>query len=166
MWQQGYESWAMHEHACRARCRCRHHELAASPPWPRRRTSPPACLAGLHPQGAIGIACRTDDAASRKLLAALNHEETRVAIVCERAFLTALDGSCRTPIAGAPRDGALCVCLCVRVCVYGCVCGGGKGRMDKGGRGSADRGRGGHSVAGQAGHMVGLANTGVGGLRE
>ncbi len=51
-------------------------------------------------QGAIGIACRTDDDASRKLLAALNHEETRVAVVCERAFLSALDGSCRTPIAG------------------------------------------------------------------
>lgn len=51
-------------------------------------------------QGAIGIACRTDDDASLKLLAALNHEETRIAVVCERAFLTALDGSCRTPIAG------------------------------------------------------------------
>jgi hydroxymethylbilane synthase len=35
----------------------------------------------------------------------LNHEETRLAISCERAFLTTLDGSCRTPIAGyASRD--------------------------------------------------------------
>lgn len=58
-------------------------------------------------QGAIGIACRTDDDASRKLLAALNHEETRVAVVCERAFLSALDGSCRTPIAGeSMREGS------------------------------------------------------------
>lgn len=36
-------------------------------------------------------------------LAALNHEETRLAVVCERAFLAALDGSCRTPIAGWAR---------------------------------------------------------------
>ena len=35
-----------------------------------------------------------------KYLASLNHEETRLAVVCERAFLTTLDGSCRTPIAG------------------------------------------------------------------
>jgi hydroxymethylbilane synthase len=51
-------------------------------------------------QGAIGIACRQGDAPIERYLAALNHEETRIAIVCERAFLTALDGSCRTPIAG------------------------------------------------------------------
>jgi hydroxymethylbilane synthase len=51
-------------------------------------------------QGAIGIACRDGDAPMQKYLAGLNHEETRIAIVCERAFLTALDGSCRTPIAG------------------------------------------------------------------
>ena len=56
-------------------------------------------------QGAIGIACREDDGAARKLLGALNHEDTRLAVVCERAFLAALDGSCRTPIAGlAQRD--------------------------------------------------------------
>mmetsp|Transcript_16483 Transcript_16483/g.41833 ORF Transcript_16483/g.41833 Transcript_16483/m.41833 type:complete len:376 (-) Transcript_16483:206-1333(-) len=51
-------------------------------------------------QGAIGIACRTGDDASAKFLAGLNHEPTRLAVVCERAFLMALDGSCRTPIAG------------------------------------------------------------------
>ena len=51
-------------------------------------------------QGAIGIACRDGDAPMQKYLAGLNPEETRIAIVCERSFLTALDGSCRTPIAG------------------------------------------------------------------
>jgi len=56
-------------------------------------------------QGAIGIACRSGDDASRALLAALNHEDTRVAVVTERAFLAALDGSCRTPIAGYARRG-------------------------------------------------------------
>lgn len=33
-------------------------------------------------------------------LGSLNHEETRFAVACERAFLETLDGSCRTPIAG------------------------------------------------------------------
>ncbi|GAB2232966.1 hypothetical protein Droror1_Dr00002179 [Drosera rotundifolia] len=51
-------------------------------------------------QGAIGIACRSDDDKMATYLASLNHEETRLAIACERAFLQALDGSCRTPIAG------------------------------------------------------------------
>ncbi|KAE8670090.1 Porphobilinogen deaminase [Hibiscus syriacus] len=38
-------------------------------------------------------------------LASLNHEETRLAVACERAFLETLDGSCRTPIAGyASKD--------------------------------------------------------------
>jgi len=56
-------------------------------------------------QGAIGIACRTNDEPSQKFLAKLNHEDTRVAVVTERAFLAALDGSCRTPIAGYCRRG-------------------------------------------------------------
>lgn len=56
-----------------------------------------------HPQGAIGIARREDDASAAKYLSVLNHEETRLAVVAERAFLTALDGSCRTPIAGYAR---------------------------------------------------------------
>lgn len=51
-------------------------------------------------QGAIGIACRTEDEPAAKYLSKLNHEDTRVAVVTERAFLAALDGSCRTPIAG------------------------------------------------------------------
>jgi len=55
-------------------------------------------------QGAIGIACRTGDEQQEKYLAALNHEDTRIAVVTERAFLTALDGSCRTPIAGYARN--------------------------------------------------------------
>mmetsp|Transcript_39763 Transcript_39763/g.55214 ORF Transcript_39763/g.55214 Transcript_39763/m.55214 type:complete len:381 (-) Transcript_39763:274-1416(-) len=50
-------------------------------------------------QGAIGIACREGDVEQEKYLAALNHEDTRIAVGCERALLEALDGSCRTPIA-------------------------------------------------------------------
>ncbi|KAK9058095.1 hypothetical protein SSX86_022935 [Deinandra increscens subsp. villosa] len=56
-------------------------------------------------QGAIGIACRSDDDKMANYIANLNHEETRLAVACERAFLLTLDGSCRTPIAGyACRD--------------------------------------------------------------
>ncbi|XP_020243843.1 LOW QUALITY PROTEIN: porphobilinogen deaminase, chloroplastic-like [Asparagus officinalis] len=51
-------------------------------------------------QGAIGIACRTNDDKMVNYINSLNHEETRLAVACERAFLTTLDGSCRTPIAG------------------------------------------------------------------
>ena len=57
-------------------------------------------------QGAIGIARRDDDDATAKYLSGLNHEETRLAVVAERAFLSALDGSCRTPIAGYARKNA------------------------------------------------------------
>ena len=51
-------------------------------------------------QGIIAIESRTDDAATRNLLAAINHVDSMTALVTERAFLTVLDGSCRTPIAG------------------------------------------------------------------
>jgi hydroxymethylbilane synthase len=51
-------------------------------------------------QGAIGIEARANDARTRELLARINHEDTFVALSCERAFLAELDGSCKTPIAG------------------------------------------------------------------
>lgn len=54
-------------------------------------------------QGAIGIQCRSDDEKSLKYLAGLNHAPTKTAVDCERAFLAALDGNCRTPIAGQAR---------------------------------------------------------------
>jgi hydroxymethylbilane synthase len=50
-------------------------------------------------QGAIGIENRADDPSVLELLAEINHERTMVRITAERAFLGALDGSCRTPIA-------------------------------------------------------------------
>ena len=51
-------------------------------------------------QGAIGIEIRDDDEATRELLAAINHRQSEIAVACERAFLKALDGSCRSPLAG------------------------------------------------------------------
>jgi len=60
-------------------------------------------------QGAIGIQCRSDDERSLKYINALNHEETKICVDCERAFLEALDGNCKTPIAGQARvvDGRI-----------------------------------------------------------
>lgn len=51
-------------------------------------------------QGAIGLETRADDDRMRSLLAPLNHQDTAVCVAAERGFLAALDGSCRTPIAG------------------------------------------------------------------
>lgn len=51
-------------------------------------------------QGAICIEARVGDERILDLLAPIDHGETHSALNCERAFLGALDGSCRTPIAG------------------------------------------------------------------
>lgn len=51
-------------------------------------------------QGAIAITIRTDDEATRRHLQPVLDEATGHAVTAERAFLTVLDGSCRTPIAG------------------------------------------------------------------
>lgn len=51
-------------------------------------------------QGAIGIETRGDDNRTRQFVAPINHAPTFVAVACERAFLSALDGSCKTPLAG------------------------------------------------------------------
>jgi hydroxymethylbilane synthase len=48
-------------------------------------------------QGALAIESRADDVA--KLLAPLEHAETRIAVTAERAFLRRVGGSCRTPLA-------------------------------------------------------------------
>jgi hydroxymethylbilane synthase len=50
-------------------------------------------------QGAIGVTCRADDEATQDALAPILDDQTAAALAAERAFLRALDGSCRTPIA-------------------------------------------------------------------
>ena len=54
-------------------------------------------------QGAIGIEIRETDTDAREIATLLNHKPTELALDCERAFQAALDGSCRTPIAGLAR---------------------------------------------------------------
>ena len=51
-------------------------------------------------QGAICIESRIGDGDAGKMLVAIHDVPTGQALACERAFLAALDGSCRTPIAG------------------------------------------------------------------
>jgi hydroxymethylbilane synthase len=50
-------------------------------------------------QGAICVEGRIGDQRILDLIEPLRHEQTEVALACERAFLATLDGSCRTPIA-------------------------------------------------------------------
>lgn len=54
-------------------------------------------------QGAICVEQRSGDHRISAMLAPIDHADTRSALACERAFLAALDGSCRTPIAGLAR---------------------------------------------------------------
>ncbi len=55
----------------------------------------PACA-----QGAIGVERRVGDGRVAAMLAAIHHGPTGLRLAAERAFLTRLDGSCETPIAG------------------------------------------------------------------
>jgi hydroxymethylbilane synthase len=51
-------------------------------------------------QGIIAVEARADDVRTRTLLERINAPDDATALAAERAFLTVLDGSCRTPIAG------------------------------------------------------------------
>ena len=54
-------------------------------------------------QGAIGIECRTDDAATAELVKAINHADTFHTVLAERAYCRALGGTCHSPVAALAR---------------------------------------------------------------
>lgn len=57
-------------------------------------------------QGALAVECREGDAALRRLLASLDHADTRRAVTAERQLLHALGGGCSVPVgATATCDG-------------------------------------------------------------
>jgi hydroxymethylbilane synthase len=57
-------------------------------------------------QGALAIECRSDDDATRELLARIEHRASRTAVDAERAFLAQLGGDCDLPAgAYATTDG-------------------------------------------------------------
>lgn len=61
-------------------------------------------------QGALGLECRADDAATLAAIAALDHRDTHQSVVAERAMLRALAGGCLAPVAAWGRvesDGPL-----------------------------------------------------------
>ena len=50
-------------------------------------------------QGAVGIECRTEDTATRELLAPLHNTDTASCVIAERAVNRHLQGGCQVPIA-------------------------------------------------------------------
>jgi hydroxymethylbilane synthase len=60
-------------------------------------------------QGALGLECRADDAATLTLLSALNDAGAAAAVRAERALLLALGGGCQVPLGalGRVEDGQL-----------------------------------------------------------
>lgn len=67
------------------------------------RLGPPRFLPAVG-QGALGIECRADDAATAGLLAGLDHAETRRAVIAERTALAELEGGCVVPLGAWGRD--------------------------------------------------------------
>lgn len=51
-------------------------------------------------QGAIGVECRSDDAAVNELLAILHHADSAICVSAERALNARLQGGCQVPIGG------------------------------------------------------------------
>lgn len=50
-------------------------------------------------QGSVAVECRDNDVATQKLLAAIDHSESRRAVEAERAFLAELGAGCSLPVA-------------------------------------------------------------------
>jgi hydroxymethylbilane synthase len=71
----------------------------------------PAIMLPAVGQGALALECRAGDDGLRALLRPLDDPDTALCVGAERAMLAALDGSCRTPIAGlaAIADGRLAI---------------------------------------------------------
>jgi hydroxymethylbilane synthase len=74
-----------------------------------QRLEPPAILPAVG-QGALGIECRADDEATRRLLTLLDDPDAHRAVVAERRALAELEGGCMIPMAAWGRtatDGRL-----------------------------------------------------------
>lgn len=63
----------------------------------------PVAMPPAAGQGALAVTARADDAEIRGVLERLEHKAGAIETAAERAFLAALDGSCRTPIAAHAR---------------------------------------------------------------
>jgi hydroxymethylbilane synthase len=73
--------------------------------WVRERFSADV-LCPAPGQGALAIECRAANDRTRKVLASLDHAESRFAVTAERVALAALGGGCQVPIgAYCRREG-------------------------------------------------------------
>jgi hydroxymethylbilane synthase len=68
-----------------------------------QRLGPPEFLPAVG-QGALGVECRSEDGATRALLAPLDDPATRRAVQAERRALAELGGGCLVPLAAWARD--------------------------------------------------------------
>jgi hydroxymethylbilane synthase len=81
--------------------------------WTDRITeflSPEVCLPAIG-QGALGVEGRQGDATGTAAAAAVDHRETHVAVVAERAFLRRLTGGCQVPFAAYAEVKGDCILL-------------------------------------------------------
>lgn len=78
------------------------------------RITPAVCLPAIG-QGVLAVECRSDDARTRGLLAALEHAPTRARITAERAVNATLHGSCQSPVAAHAVDAGGELSLTARV---------------------------------------------------
>ena len=60
----------------------------------------PECMIPAVGQGAIGVEVRKDNSYMLELLNPIHCDNTWMCIMCERAFLHSLNGSCKLPVAG------------------------------------------------------------------
>jgi hydroxymethylbilane synthase len=77
----------------------------------RAKEGSPIDLTPAPGQGCLALEARADDEAVAELAAQLTHQDSLVCLTAERALVTALDATCRTPIAAHAqlRKGALTI---------------------------------------------------------
>ena len=85
--------------------------------WSQRITevlAPEVCMPAVG-QGAIAVEARLNDTEAADALVKLDDAETRTAIICERALLSALQGGCQVPLGAWARieRGELVLEACV-----------------------------------------------------
>jgi hydroxymethylbilane synthase len=85
--------------------------------WSQRITevlAPEVCMPAVG-QGAIAVEARLNDTEAADALVKLDDAETRTAIICERALLSALQGGCQVPLGAWARieRGELILEACV-----------------------------------------------------
>ena len=72
---------------------------------------PPASFVPSPGQGCVAVECRVGDDDMVKLLAAIDHAPTRLAVEVERAFLAELGSGCSMPVGAHASDATLTVFL-------------------------------------------------------